>query len=267
MKIARYRSADGQVLWGTPEETDVRLLEGPSIAELTPTDRTFSPADLEPLAPVDPPNIVAVGLNYREHIAEFGHDMPERPVLFLKATTSVTGPGQPIELPEIAPDAVDLEAELAVVIGRRCKHVKESQVREVVLGYTIANDVTARDCQKVLDAQWARAKSFDTFCPLGPWIETELDPSDLAISSAIDGVTMQRSRTSDMIFSVERLVAFVSRCFTLEPGTLVLTGTPPGVGYARDPKVLLREGNVVTVSIEGIGELENPVVGEEVEKL
>ena len=215
---------------------------------------------VELLAPVAPPNVLAIGRNYREHAAETGSAIPERPLLFLKATTAVTAHGAPIRLPAMAPAKVDLEAELAVVIGKTAKDVPEAAVDEVILGFTCANDVSARDCELELDSQWARGKSFDTFCPLGPWIETDLEPDDLRVRSTLNGETMQDSRTSNMIFPCRELVSFLSRCMTLLPGTVILTGTPPGVGMARNPPVFLKEGDQVEVTVEGIGTLANPVV-------
>jgi 2-keto-4-pentenoate hydratase/2-oxohepta-3-ene-1,7-dioic acid hydratase in catechol pathway len=210
------------------------------------------------LPPVDPPMIFAIGLNYRSHAAETGKPIPEAPVVFAKATTSVIGPGEPILLPAAGPECVDYEVELAVVIGRRARNVKADQAHQYILGYTIANDVSARDWQQRL-GQWVRAKSFDTFCPIGPCVETQLDPADLRLTATLNGEVVQDSRTSDLIFSVPRLIEFLSSDLTLLPGTLILTGTPSGVGVARKPQVFLRPGDAITCSVEGIGELTNPV--------
>lgn len=218
------------------------------------------------LAPVDPPNILAIGLNYRKHAEEGGvRTMPVEPLIFIKATTSLQHPGEPIRLPRSAPSEVDYEAELAIVIGRRARNVSEADALSVVLGFTCANDVSARDCQKVRDKQWARAKSFDTFCPLGPALVTpdEFDPDRAPIRSMLNGRIMQDSNTSDMIFPVRKLVSFISQQFTLLPGTVILTGTPEGVGFVRKPPVYLREGDTVAIEIEGIGRLENPVRAED----
>jgi 2-keto-4-pentenoate hydratase/2-oxohepta-3-ene-1,7-dioic acid hydratase in catechol pathway len=194
---------------------------------------------------------VAIGKNYADHVKEMGGDAPVDPVMFLKPSTSVVGPGTPIALPHQS-ENVHYEAELAVVIGRLCKDVPVERAHEVVLGYTCANDVTARDLQKS-DGQWARAKGFDTFCPIGPWVETELDPSDLRISLTVGDDVRQDGRTSQMIRGVNELVAYVSQAMTLLPGDVLLTGTPAGVG----PIV---HGDTVSVTIEDIGTLTNPVV-------
>lgn len=211
------------------------------------------------LPPAEPPNVIAVGLNYRGHAAESGMEQPEEPVLFLKATSSLTGHLSPVRLPAGHPDEVDYEAELAAVIGKETRNVAEDEAAASIFGFTCANDVSARDCQLRLDRQWARAKSFDTFCPLGPWIETEVDVSDLRIASRLNGKTMQEAGTSDLIFSVPRLISFISRQFTLLPGTVVMTGTPAGVGFGRKPPVYLRPGDEIEVEIENIGSLKNPV--------
>ncbi len=217
------------------------------------------------LAPVDPPNVIAIGLNYRRHAEEQGlKGLPAEPLIFLKATTAVCGPGDAIVLPRSAPNEVDFEAEIAVIIGRRAKNVSETAALDFVLGYTCANDVSARDCQKVRDKQWARGKSFDTFCPIGPLMVTpdELDGQRCRIRSRLNDSVMQDSNTSDMIFSIRQLVSFVSHQFTLLPGTLLLTGTPEGVGFARQPPVYLRSGDTIAIEIEGIGRLENPVTAD-----
>lgn len=212
------------------------------------------------LPPVSPPNICAIGLNYREHARESGKDIPDHPLLFLKATSSVTSHQGEIKLPEMAPDEVDYEAELAVIIGKTAADVTEEEAPDYIFGYTCGNDVSARDCQARYDSQWARAKSFDTFCPLGPWIETELDPRDLRIESRVNAEVMQSCRTGDMIFDCFKLVSFLSKCMTLYPRTVIMTGTPPGVGAARKPPVFLGDGDVVEIDIEGIGRLSNRVV-------
>jgi 2-keto-4-pentenoate hydratase/2-oxohepta-3-ene-1,7-dioic acid hydratase in catechol pathway len=208
--------------------------------------------DARLLAPVIPRSkVVGVGRNYAAHAAELGNEVPAEPLCFLKPNTSVIGPGDPIQLPPQSQD-VHYEGELAVVIGRVCREVPAERVSEVVLGYTIANDVTARDLQKA-DGQWWRAKGFDTFCPLGQYLVTDLDPSDLRIVTRLDGEVVQDGRSSWMIFSVPALVAHVSAAMTLLPGDVILTGTPAGVGP-------LTEGQRVEVEIEGIGVLSNPAV-------
>lgn len=215
------------------------------------------------LAPVEPPNIIAIGRNYPAHAKEMKADSIEsEPLIFLKATTCVIGPDEPIVLPRSAPDEVDFEAELAVVIGRTAKDVSVADALDHVLGYTCANDVSARDCQKRRDKQWARGKSFDTFCPIGPCIvpRSEVDCTRLTIRSTLNGQVMQESNTGEMLFSVARLVSYLSHQFTLLPGTVILTGTPEGVGAARTPPVFLRPGDEISVEIEGIGRLSNRVI-------
>jgi 2-keto-4-pentenoate hydratase/2-oxohepta-3-ene-1,7-dioic acid hydratase in catechol pathway len=208
--------------------------------------------DARLLAPVIPRSkVVGVGRNYAEHAAELGNEVPKEPLVFLMPNTSVIGPGDPIQLPEQSQE-VHYEGELAVVIGRLCREVPLGRVAEVVLGYTVANDVTARDLQK-RDGQWWRAKGFDTFCPLGPYLVTGLDPADLRLTTRLDGETVQDGRTAQMIFDVAALVSFVSTAMTLLPGDVILTGTPAGVGP-------LAAGQRVEVEIEGIGVLSNPVV-------
>ena len=160
----------------------------------------------------------------------------------------------------MAPDEVDFEAELAVVIAKKAKNIETVEVDDYILGYTCANDVSARDCQKKLDKQWARGKSFDTFCPTGPWIETDLDPQNCKISSVLNGVVMQKSNTADMIFSVKEIVSYLSKNMTLKPGTIILTGTPEGVGFARKDPIYLKDGDEIEIKIEGIGSLPNRVV-------
>ena len=202
------------------------------------------------LPPVVPTKVVCVGLNYRPHIVEMGHEMPVEPVIFLKPSTSVVGPGERIDLPPQSA-RVEHEAELAVVIGRLCREVPRERVADVVLGYTCANDVTARDLQRT-DGQWGRAKGFDTFCPLGPWIDTDVDPADLAVRCVVGDEVRQDGRTSQMVRDVAALVSWISDVMTLLPGDVILTGTPAGVG----PLVV---GDRVSVSIPPIGTLTNRV--------
>ena len=203
------------------------------------------------LAPVIPRSkIVCVGKNYADHAAEMGSEVPAEPIIFLKPNTSVIGPGDTIVWPAMAP-SIDYEAELAIVIGRVCKEVPKERVKDVIFGYTMANDVTTRELQK-RDGQWTRAKSFDTFCPLGPWIETEFVPGTQRISLTVNGEVKQDASLSQMIFGIEDIVHFVTQVMTLLPGDVIITGTPAGIGP-------LPEKSTVTVAIEGLGELTNKV--------
>lgn len=220
------------------------------------------------LAPIEPKTIYCIGLNYRKHAEETHAKIPERPIVFMKSSTAVQDPDGPIVLPrQLRSDKVDFEAELGVIIGCQCKNVSRADALNYVLGYTIANDVSARDWQKEWGgSQWCRGKTFDTFCPIGPALVTSAlisDPNNLAITTRLNGVTMQESNTRDMIFHVPELIEFLSGSTTLEPGTLILTGTPEGVGMGRIPPVFLKPGDVVEIEIEGIGVLRNPVVEEE----
>ena len=221
------------------------------------------------LAPIEPKTIYGIGLNYRKHAEETGAEIPEHPIVFLKSPTTVQDPGGPIVLPRhLRSDQVDFEAELGVVIGYECKNVSRADALNYVLGYTIANDVSARDWQKDWGgSQWCRGKTFDTFCPLGPALVMPAgltNPNALAIATRVNGVTLQQSNTGDMIFSIAEIIEFLSGSTTLEPGTLILTGTPEGVGAGRKPPVYLKAGDVVEIEIEGIGVLRYPVVEEEV---
>ncbi len=264
MKIARFHDPSGVVRYGIPiDETHAHPLEGDLYEGLTETSDTLSVSKW--LAPVAPPNIFCIGLNYRAHAQETGAKIPGNPVIFMKPTTAITNPGDPVPLPaacERGPE-VDYEAELTVVIGRTAKDVPEAQALHYVLGYTCANDISARKWQKHGGGgQWIRGKSFDGFCPLGPVLVTadEIpDPQALDVRCLLNGETMQTGNTSDMIFTVAQLIAHISRDTTLLPGTLILTGTPPGVGFARKPPVFLADGDLVRVEIENIGALENPV--------
>lgn len=205
------------------------------------------------LAPVTPSKIACVGRNYAEHAAELGNEVPPEPLIFLKPPSSVIGPDQPVVYPSIS-ERVDHEAELAVVIGRRCRNVAEAEALQYVFGYTVANDVTARDLQKK-DGQWTRAKGFDTFAPVGPWIDTTFDPTDRTVRCLVNGEVRQHGATSWMIYSIPRIIAHIARFMTLEPGDMILTGTPSGVGPVKP-------GDVMTVEVEGLGAIRNPVVAE-----
>jgi len=225
------------------------------------TSNNFPLSGVKLEAPLRPPKIIAIGRNYADHAAETGSEVPKAPLIFAKFPSSVIGQGDTITWNEAITTQVDWEGELAVVIGKRTRDIGEDEALKAVFGYTIANDVTARDLQLRIDSQWTRGKSLDTFCPLGPWIVTadEIpDPHALNIKTAVNGEVVQDSSTGDMLFKVPALVAYCSKMFTLEPGDIILTGTPPGVGEGRKPPVYLKDGDVVTVTIEGIGELSNP---------
>ncbi|TVP78095.1 MAG: 5-carboxymethyl-2-hydroxymuconate isomerase [Puniceicoccaceae bacterium] len=241
------------------------LCEGTPFMGLEPTQQRVEAETL--LAPIVPSTIYAIGLNYRAHAVEMGQPIPDYPVVTMKSPTALLDPGGVIRLPRFLPsDSVDYECELAVVIGRTCKNATPENALDYVLGYTAANDVSARDWQKIYSGgQWCKGKTFDTFCPFGPWLVTpdELsDPDQLAIRTELNGVVVQSSNTADMIFSVADLICFLSGSTTLAPGTLILTGTPIGVGAAQEPPRFLQPGDEVVVEIEGIGRLFNSV-GEE----
>jgi 2-keto-4-pentenoate hydratase/2-oxohepta-3-ene-1,7-dioic acid hydratase in catechol pathway len=216
------------------------------------TGQSYPVADVRLLAPVLPTKVVAIGKNYADHAREMGGEPPAEPVIFLKPSSSVVGPGDPVARPVKLSERVDFEGELAVVIGRLCRDVPPERVSEVIFGYTCANDVTARDLQ-AKDGQWTRAKGFDTFCPLGPWIETGLDPADLELTTTVNGEVKQHSRTSLLLHDVTAVICYVTSVMTLLPGDIILTGTPAGIGP-------LVHGDRVSVSIQGIGTLTNPVV-------
>jgi 2-keto-4-pentenoate hydratase/2-oxohepta-3-ene-1,7-dioic acid hydratase in catechol pathway len=259
MKIVRYLY-EGKTSYGLVEGIHLLSCDGDPFTGLIRQSAVIDPAAVKLLPPVDPPNIICIGLNYRKHAEETGIPAPAEPLIFIKATTSLCGPGDAIVLPANSPDKIDYEAELAIVIGKRAKDITEDEADEAILGYTVANDVSNRAAQ-FADGQWARAKSYDTFCPVGPAIVTGIDADNLNITCRLDGRVMQDSSTSDMIFSCRRIVSHLSLCFTLLPGTIILTGTPEGVGFKRNPPVFLRPGQTVETEIEGIGTLVNPVTG------
>jgi 2-keto-4-pentenoate hydratase/2-oxohepta-3-ene-1,7-dioic acid hydratase in catechol pathway len=267
MKIIRYRSDDGQIAYGR-QHSDGRAtrLDGELFGELTDTGELVSISKW--LAPLEPRDIICIGLNYRKHAAEGNQPIPKWPVVFMKNSGTLQNPGDPIVLPRrLKSDAVDYECELAVVIGRECFNVSKADAMSYVFGYTCANDVSARDWQKDLGgSQWCRGKTFATFCPLGPYLVTRdevADPNALQIRTILNGQTMQDWNTSDMIFDVPTLIEFLSGSTRLAAGTVILTGTPHGVGVARRPPVFLQPGDTVTIEIDGIGKLTNPVVAEE----
>jgi 2-keto-4-pentenoate hydratase/2-oxohepta-3-ene-1,7-dioic acid hydratase in catechol pathway len=254
VRIARY-SHDGEVAFGVVEgDADgivVAELTGHPFGPLTFSGKRLGLPEVRLLAPVLPSKVVAIGRNYAEHANEMGGEVPEQPLLFLKPSTAVAGHGDPIAYPPSS-QRVDYEGELAVVIGRLCRDVPESKAPDVVFGYTCANDVTARDQQKS-DGQWSRAKGYDSFCPLGPWIETDLDIDDLRVTTTLNGTTKQDGRTSQIVHKVPALIAYITSCMTLLPGDVILTGTPSGVGP-------MQVGDEVSVEIERLGVLTNPVV-------
>jgi len=262
MKIARFRTSAGEERYGLLDGERLKAIDGFPWDGPRTMGREYAVGDVRLLAPVEPPDVFAIGLNYRAHAEETGANYPPAPVIFLKATSAVIGPQDSVVLPAMAPDEVDYEAELAIVIGRASRNVPESDALDCVFGYTCGNDVSARDAQLRYDVQWARGKSFDTFCPIGPWIETEIDPDSADITLRLNGRTMQSSNTSDMVFSCRKLVSYCSQIATLRPGTVIMTGTPSGVGFARKPPVFLREGDTVEVEIGGIGVLRNVVAKE-----
>lgn len=267
MRLLRFISQDLKTCYGvvaSQEDQTARLVEGSIFDEFSVTTQTAVIKKILP--PVLPPNIIGIGLNYAKHAAETGIERAEIPIMFLKATSSLIAHGDPILLPETGPHEVDFEAELAIVIGKSAKNISPDQAMEVILGYCCANDVSARDWQiKKQKKQWSRGKSFDTFCPLGPCLVTKDEipnPNHLHIQTEINGTIYQDSNTSNMIFPVPYLVSQLSQSMTLLPGTVILTGTPEGVGFTRQPPVFLKEGHRVTISIEKIGHLSNPVVKE-----
>lgn len=252
MRIARFTVEDQihyGIVHGQEDQQVVAPLAGdPFFQGVQPVEgKSWPVADVRLLAPVIPRSkVVGVGRNYADHAQEMGNEVPTSPLLFFKPNTAVVGHGDPVTLPSWT-EEVSYEAELAVVIGRICKDVPVDKVQDVIFGYTCANDLTARDAQRS-DQQWARAKGFDGSCPLGPWIETELDTTDVAIRSRVNGVVQQDGSTADMVFGVAELISYVSNAFTLLPGDVLLTGTPAGVGRADD-------GDRLEVEVEGIGTL------------
>jgi len=257
VKIGRFKFGE-RTIFGIVRGKEIVPVRERRITELmekiTPEDETISFKEVKFLSPTRPSKIVGVGLNYRAHAEEMGKPLPEEPLIFLKPSTAVISNKMKIVLPRES-ERVDYEGELAVVIGRRCRKVSPEEAADYILGYSCFNDVTARDLQRK-DVQYTRAKSFDTFAPYGPWINTEIDPVGLKIETRVNGEVKQRGNTEDMIFSPFELVSFVSRIMTLLPGDVITTGTPPGVGP-------LNPGDRVEVEIEGIGILINYVVSED----
>lgn len=252
--VAFVKIDDGEVTLpsGQPNpEIRAHEIKDHPFGDPTFTGRSWPLADVRLLAPILASKVICIGKNYADHAAEMGSEAPEDPVIFMKPSTTIIGPEASIVLPPTATE-VHYEGELAIVIGRPAKSVSADKALDVVLGYTVANDVTSRDHQRH-DGQWTRGKSHDTFCPLGPWIETNLDASDLAIRTTLEGAVKQDSRTSLLLHDIPKIIEWVSEVMTLLPGDVILTGTPAGVGAIRD-------GEIVEVSVEGIGTLRNPVV-------
>jgi len=250
MKFIRYQFQDDEPRFGWIYGDKVGPIDGSIFGEYRRLEAEIPLDAVRLLAPVQPGKIVCVGRNYIDHAKEQGAEVPDIPLIFLKPTTAIIGPGDTILLPPQSRQ-VDHECELAVVIGQRARWIVPEAAWEYVLGYTIANDVTARDLQR-RDGQWTRGKGFDTFCPLGPWIETEFNPADALISCRVNEDLRQMASTREMVFTIPQLIAFISSIMTLEPGDVLLTGTPAGIGAMKD-------GDSVTVAIEGIGELMNNV--------
>lgn len=281
MRLARIRTRTGTFLARLEEEKAIpifeefpkpgndplriALTEGVDLSSASPLRAPISLDECALLSPVkEPQKVLAIGLNYADHARESGIDPPTAPVLFVKTSNSVIGPGESIRWFLKDSQQVDFEAELAVIIGRRARAVRTEEALSYVLGYTCCNDVSARDAQ-FADGQWIRGKSFDTFCPIGPWVVTadEIeDPQSLGIRCIVDGQLMQDSNTAEMIFGVSELISYLSQVMTLEPGDVIATGTPFGVGFARTPPIYLENGNVVEVEIDRIGTLTNPVVAQ-----
>ena len=253
MRLVRFRHGDRIATGAIQAGTDtIQVLAGTFFEDPLPTGETVELDDVLLLAPVLPSKLVCVGKNYAAHAAEFDSEVPEEPLLFLKPSTAVIGPGDPIRLLPIS-RRIDYEGELAVVIGRLARNVRAEDASRFILGFTCANDVTLRTLQKT-DDQWARAKGFDGSCPLGPWIATDVDPTGVVVETRLNGEVVQHGSTEDMVFGVATLIEFITTFMTLLPGDVILTGTPEGVG-----KIVA--GDVVEVEVEGVGTLRNPVVG------
>lgn len=253
MKIVRYQTT-GPPSWGILADGVVFAAEGTPFEDLRSTGRSVGAADEVTLrAPVTPRTVLCVGRNYRSHAEEFGNKVPDEPLLFLKPPAAVIGPDDEVVYPRIS-GRLDPEAELVLVIGKQARQVAAADAWDVIGGYTCGNDITARDIQKS-DGQWTRGKGFDTFCPIGPWVETEYDPTDVGVSCTVDGERRQDGRTKDLIFPIPFLIEYITRFTTLEPGDVILSGTPEGVQPVQP-------GNTITVEVEGLGALSNRVVAE-----
>jgi 2-keto-4-pentenoate hydratase/2-oxohepta-3-ene-1,7-dioic acid hydratase in catechol pathway len=258
MRIARIRTAKGVTMHAIIEGDNAVPIVGDIFGSWKRKGRPMPLSGVKLLAPLVPVNLLCLGKNYKAHAEEGGEAPPPAPLMFIKASSCVIDPDAPIILPPPAPGQVDYESELAVVIGKTARNVDRKDALKYVLGYTCANDVSARDAQGA-DGQWARAKSFDTFGPLGPWIETEVDPSRLRIQGRLNGKVMQDASTADLIFDVGYLISYLSAGMTLLPGTVISTGTPAGCAFSHKPPAWMKPGDVFEVEIEGIGVLRNPV--------
>ena len=253
MRFVRFQHNGDSPRFGWLHEDQVGEIQGDLFGSYRRKKTTIPLKDVRLLAPTVPSKIVCVGRNYVDHAKELGNEVPKVPLIFLKAPSSVIADGEAVVLPPQSTQ-VEHEGELVAVIGKRRRNITAESAKDYILGYTIGNDVTARDLQKT-DGQWTRAKSFDTFCPFGPWIDTDFDPSDALITCRVNGQMRQLSSTRDMVFNIGVLIAYISSVMTLEPGDLVFTGTPAGVG-------VLKSGDVVEVEIDGLGVLKNPVKAE-----
>lgn len=250
MRIVRYQTKTEAPCFGWVFEDKIGPIDGDIFSEFRRLEATIPLAQVRLLAPIQPSKIICVGRNYIEHAKEHGAEVPKIPLIFMKPPSSILNPGEKVLLPPQSKQ-VEHEAELVVVIGKRGKAISAEDAKNYILGYTIGNDVTARDLQQT-DGQWTRAKGFDTFCPFGPWMDTDFDPSDALITCRVNGQMRQMASTRDMVFSVGTLIAFISSVMTLEPGDIIFTGTPAGVGPLLD-------GDEVEVEIERLGKLVNPV--------
>jgi len=253
MRIVRYQTKNNAAQYGWLLENKIGPIEGDIFGDYRRLEAVTPLGEVKLLAPVQPSKILCIGRNYAEHAREQKAEVPKVPLLFLKPPSAILNPGEPIVLPRQS-QQVEHEAELVVVIGRRGRNITADESHDYVFGYTVGNDVTARDLQQT-DGQWSRAKGFDTFCPFGPWIDTEFDPSDAIITCKVSGQPRQMASSRDMIFNVNELIAYLSSIMTLEPGDIIFTGTPSGIGA-------LQPGDIVEVEIEGLGKLINPVIAQ-----
>jgi len=250
MRIVRFQVNDEAPKYGWLLDEKVGEIQGDLFGQYRRRDAKTPLADVKLVPPCEPTKILCVGRNYVEHAKELGNEVPKVPLIFMKPPSSIISNGEAILLPPQSKQ-VEHEAELVAVIGKRGRHIPIEEAKNYILGYTIGNDITARDLQKI-DDQWTRAKGFDTFCPFGPWIDTDFDPADAVVTCRVNGQMRQMASTRDMVFNVPTLIAYISSVMTLEPGDLIFTGTPSGVGE-------LKNGDEVVVEIEGLGKLSNPV--------